>query len=417
MHKLLLIMICSLMTLVGCSQKVVEVTTSEAITTEAVTTEATTTEADLMEELLSLENGYFNREVIFENLQSTYAITANTMGALWMMDFKSSVTEILISDNTLYFGNKDGHMFAMEKASQSIIWETKIDAPLLAKPIMLGDHLLFTGREKLFLVDKATGNVLWSFEPLTAYPEDRDEWDFDASSPVIYEDQLLWAPSNGKVYAIDPLRAEVKWFVDTKTPYQTRCTPVIYEDQLYIQYALGNFFAVDLIKGEILDKTKVGAASFNELFVYEGTIFASESRGAGIYAIDAKTLEVKWKYQDPMMSWITGNPVVYEKALYVPTSDAKHVICMDIETGKKINVYKTRNNMFGTPIMDNGILYIGEINATGNAVGSVTAFDLVTYEKVWELELGPIANSMTLSDEILYVPSFDGKIFAIALNF
>lgn len=332
------------------------------------------------------------------------------------MDFNSSVTEILISDNKLYFGNKDGHMFAMEKESQSIIWETKIDAPLLTKPILLGDHILFTGREKLFLVEKETGNVVWSFEPPTAYPEDRDEWDFDASSPVIYEDQLLWAPSNGKIYSIDPLTANVKWFVDTKTPFQTRCTPVIYDNQLFIQYALGNFFAVDLTKGEILNKTKVGAASFNELYVYEGIIFASESRGPGIFAIDANTLEVKWKYQDPMMSWITGNPVVYENALYVPTSDAKHVITLDIETGKRINVYETDHNMFGTPIIDKGILYIGEIKATGNAVGSVTAFDLETYEKIWALELGPIANSMTLSDGILYVPSFDGKIFAIPLK-
>jgi quinohemoprotein ethanol dehydrogenase len=130
--------------------------------------------------------------------------------------------------------------------------------------------------------------------------------------------------------------------------------------------------------------------------VVDGVMYFS-STWSRVYAVDAVTGEVRWKY-DPHVpgEWarrlccdvVNRGVAVYQGRVYVGTLDGR-LVALDAGTGEQVWEVDTlidRDHFYsitGAPRVANGKVYIGNGGAEFGVRGYVTAYDADTGDEVW----------------------------------
>ena len=98
--------------------------------------------------------------------------------------------------------------------------------------------------------------------------------------------------------------------------------------------------------------------------------FASGDR---IYAVDAATGALKWRYpaEQQLNATIKGSPLVSDGKLYVGASDG-NLYAINAETGRYLWAYATRGAIRGSPVMADGVIYVGSDDDSLHAIDSAT---------------------------------------------
>jgi outer membrane protein assembly factor BamB len=125
-----------------------------------------------------------------------YAVGANDGKERWRYDHHVSwvITSPAIADGVVYDASSDGAFVqALNAADGTERWRTKTGAPLWSSPAV-GGSVLYIGDHAGFLraIDRATGKELWFF---------RSAGDV-LSSPVVSNDLVIFASSDGSIYAL-----------------------------------------------------------------------------------------------------------------------------------------------------------------------------------------------------------------------
>ncbi len=108
---------------------------------------------------------------------------------------------------TIYLTSLDHHVYAIDPASLSVRWKTKLDGAINAPVTLAEDGRLYIGTlsKSLYALDAARGTVLWQ-RPL-------EGWLY--SSPILDGDTLyigaVIGAEEGKVYAIDAGNGAQRW--------------------------------------------------------------------------------------------------------------------------------------------------------------------------------------------------------------
>jgi outer membrane protein assembly factor BamB len=113
--------------------------------------------------------------------------------------------------------------------------------------------------------------------------------------------------------------------------------------------------------------------------VADGTVYFG-CRDSHLYALDAKTGEKKWAY-DNKGTWIIASPAVRDKKVYVTSSDPGLLYAFDAATGKQIfSMDDKRWIMFSSPAIAGNVLYVGAFD------GTLRAIDLASGKIAWKFE-------------------------------
>lgn len=125
----------------------------------------------------------------------------------------------------------------------------------------------------------------------------------------------------------------------------------------------------------------------------DGVLYVSGS-GNRVWAVDAKTGIVLWRYQHRMVSWpplCCGTPnrgvAVYRDKVFLATLDAR-LIALDKRTGKKVWEREIGDPGLGysetmAPLVAGGRVIIGVSGAEFGIRGFVDAYDAETGERLW----------------------------------
>lgn len=125
-----------------------------------------------------------------------YAVGASDGKERWRYDHHISwiITSPAVADGVVYDASSDGAFVqAVNAADGTELWRTKTGAPLWSSPAICGG-VLYIGDHAGFLraLDRATGKELWFF---------RSAGDV-LSSPVVSNDLVIFASSDGSIYAL-----------------------------------------------------------------------------------------------------------------------------------------------------------------------------------------------------------------------
>ncbi len=331
------------------------------------------------------------------------------------------VASPIINGDVIYFGSKDGNLYAVNKDTGEEVWKYSIGTPILCQPAILDEAIFFSSKEVYIAVNAMTGAELWKYDlqPDIRATFRKDQWDYHDSTPVIDHGIVYFGSGTGAILGFDVASGELKWEFNASGSISMRSTPMIEEGVMYYGDWAGNYRAVEIATKNILWENSYQQAFQSAAAMKDGIIFMG-GRDTRIHAIDSKTGESKWDYKDPDGSWITGDPIVDGDIVYFSTSDSEKVYAMSIEDGTVMREYPIYKNSFSKVLIDNGLLYVTSGDAYRSpGSGKLQVYRLNDHENMaWEVSLdnGGVFTSPLLVNNIVYFGSEDGYLYAVRSN-
>ena len=139
--------------------------------------------------------------------------------------------------------------------------------------------------------------------------------------------------------------------------------------------------------------------------VVDGLVYFG-ARDGFLHAIDAQTGQEVWK-ADHQGSWVVTSPAIAQGMVFAGSSDGEFVQALDARTGVEKWRFKTGGNVFSSPAVAGEALYFGAFN--------VRLYGLdIQYGKLQAVNVteSAINSSPVLVDGILYVGSDDNCLYA-----
>ena len=163
-------------------------------------------------------------------------------------------------------------------------------------------------------------------------------------------------------------------------------------------------YALDADTGAVKWKYKTGSEGSSSPAVAEGVVFVGSSDDY-VYALDADTGAVKWKYETSFD--VDSSPAVAEGVVFVG-SLANYLYALDADIGAVKWKYKTGFNVDSSPAVADGMVFVGSWD------DYMYALDADTGAVKWKYKTGAyVRSSPAVSEGVVFVGSDDNYVYAL----
>jgi outer membrane protein assembly factor BamB len=328
-------------------------------------------------------------------------------------------------DGSIYVGSNDGYLYCLAAGSGELRWRFKASASVSSSPAIANGVVYFQADDNHFYaVDARQGRVKWELKtganvpfdgrcvPCGADLGDAGAFDFWASSPALAGGSVYFGSGDSYLYSLDAVTGRLQW--KYKTGGRVRSSPAIYKGLVYAGSLDGTMYALDAARGTLRWRFKTEG---NEYFKI-GEIQSSPAIAAGLvvfgsrdynlYALDAETGALKWKNL-VKESWILSSPAIANDGVFVGSSDGKSIRKVDLLTGKELWTTAVPGNVFSSPAVAGGYVYVGDIQ------GDMLGLDEQTGKiRMGRLTDARINSSPLIADGVVYYGAENGYVYAIA---
>jgi outer membrane protein assembly factor BamB len=332
----------------------------------------------------------------------------------------------------LYVANDKGELIALDLATRSPRWTFRTAGAIRAKPAVSADAVYVAGDDGfVHAIDPASGAEHWRFDLVAAGlsrrapSPDTPFFDYLQSSPLVHDGRVYVGSINGMMFALDAASGREVW--RTGTLDSVRGSPVVAGDSLYFGSWDDHVYAVELATGKLKWRSDTGGIVQSTPVVAEGRVIVG-SRSAALVALDAQSGKEMWRYAMPGGSWVESSPIQADDTLYVGSSDALSASAIRAADGTRIWETPLGGWAWATPRLSGNSLYVGTISASPYYGQGVTlrrglhALDVRTGAEKWRFVPGGIeayisggfAVAPEVVDGIVYAPSVDGTVYALA---
>lgn len=324
-------------------------------------------------------------------------------------------------DSTVYIGNKDGSIYAVNATTGEQQW--KVDIPLGPNTVYAptaADGTLFIGHNSAgsdpsyYAIDTESGSVEWEFDP--------DE--VPRMTPPTINDGVVYigtdySGENGydsKLYALDAATGNVEW--EYTEPMRVRVAPTVVDNTVYIGARQSEVefgvTALDASTGEVEWQFTDALGSIRAApVVYRDKIFIIRN---GVFALDRATGELAWKTEfDGRGFDNTLPPVAVDGRLYIAVDASLYAL--NIETGNEEWSQQVDDSIkSGAAVRDETVVIVSyDIqNRTGtlHGINAQTGAEIWTYSGLTEYDLEP--RLPTIYDDTVYVT--DTRLHAVDIE-
>jgi len=232
----------------------------------------------------------------------------------------------------------------------------------------------------IIAVNKKTGKLAW--EDNSVHEKIlHGQWSSPTVGMLGGVVQVVHGQGDGWIRGYEALTGKKLWEFDTnpkesvwpKTRNEIISTPVIYQDRVYISNGqdpehgegVGHMYSIDASKrGDI---TKTGLVwhydkirrSISTPAIKDGILYQSDFSGF-LHAIDAKTGQALWVHD--LFAAVWGSPILIDGKLYIGDEDGDVVIMQEGKTKKVIAELNMGSSVYSTPVPANGALFISNRN-------------------------------------------------------
>jgi outer membrane protein assembly factor BamB len=373
-----------------------------------------------------------------------------------------------VAKGVAYVGSTDGNLYAVDLESGAQKWKFETKVRVTSSPA-LADGVVYFGSYdgKFYALDADNGQLKWKFQTggekrfagkhlHGSQPDGEtmpDPFDFYLSSPAVSGGTVYFGSGDGNVYALDAASGKLRWKFHTGDV--VHASPAIAGGTLFIGSWDSFFYALDARTGKEKWRFKTGEDHqiFNQVgiqssaAVMDGVVYFG-CRDSNFYALDARSGEKKWAFNNKG-SWVISSPAVKDGKVYFATSDSGLFYELDARSGSEVFSLKSNGwPMFSSPSIAGDMLYIGSHE------GKLLAIDLKTRQFAWKfqtdgsrengpaltkadgtpnydvaftedfydalivgaskmLTVGAILSSPVVVDNVIYVGSADGNLYAL----
>ncbi|HVT58457.1 MAG TPA: PQQ-binding-like beta-propeller repeat protein [Thermoanaerobaculia bacterium] len=302
-------------------------------------------------------DGPFTAETETSEIDADFVWKLDMIGELGVYPHNQAASSPLVIDDLVYVVTGNG------------VDEGHINIPAPRAPSFLA-------------VDKHTGKVVWQ----SSLPGEKilhGQWSSPSYGVLDGKPQVLFAGGDGWLYALEPKTGKVIWRFDcnpkdsvyTIGPGSTRngilAMPVIAGDMVYVAVGedpehgegIGHLWALrPRGEGDLTGKAVVwqrGGEDFHRslstVAVRDGLLFTADFSGY-VYCLDAQTGKPYWVYNSYGAIW--GSPLLADGKVYIGNEDGDVAVlraARQLEVLSKINLGSA---VFSTPVARDGVLYV-----------------------------------------------------------
>ena len=264
-----------------------------------------------------------------------------------------------------------------------------------SSPVLLGDLIYVStsnGQDEshvnipspkapaIIAVNKTTGKLAWEDNSVNEKIL-HGQWSTPAVGKVAGVDMVVSAQGDGWVRGYEAVSGKKLWEFDTnpkdsvwpRTRNEVIATPVVYRDRVYIANGqdpehgegVGHFYAIDATwRGDItttglvfhFDKIR---RSVSTAAIHEGLVYISDFSGF-LHCLDADTGQEYWQYDTFAAIW--GSPIVIDGKVYLGDEDGDIAILQTGKTMKLLAELNMGSSVYATPVPANGALILNNRN-------------------------------------------------------
>ena len=321
------------------------------------------------------------------------------------------------------------HAVGVPKYS-GVKWTFKTHGRIFSSPAVAGG-VIYVGStdHNLYAVNLAEGSQKWKFKTGSGVN----------SSPAVAGGLVYFGSYDGNFYAVDAASGQQKWKFQTAGERRYAAThihgsqpaaetmpdpfdfylssPVVWQGAVYFGSGDGNIYALDAATGTLKWKFQTGDVVHASPAIAGGTLFVG-SWDSYFYALDAATGKEKWRFktgEDPDIHnqiGIQSSAVVADGIVYFGCRDS-NLYALGAASGQKRFVVNNKGSwVIGSPTVYNGRLYF-----TTSDSGMFHAVDAKTGAEIFSLKfIWPMFSSPAIAGGTLYIGSHEGKLLAIDLT-
>lgn len=310
-------------------------------------------------------------------------------------------------------------------------WQFRTKAGIYSSPIVNGDTVFIGSNDhNFYALDLATGNVKWKFETGSHIP----------GSAAVSNGSVFFESYDSNFYCLDAATGKLKWKFKTDgerrfaakhlhgaepanetmpDPFDLYLSsPVIANGIVYFGSGDTGVYALDATSGNLKWKFKAADVIHASPALANGTLYIG-SWDSYFYALDAATGAEKWRFktgEDPDIhnqQGIQSSAAVSDGIVYFGCRDS-NFYALDAATGKKLWAFPNKGSwVIASPAVADGKVYF----ATSDT-GLFHAVDAKTGASIFSIDFKhwPMFSSPAVAANFAYIGSNDGRLLAIDLK-
>ncbi len=350
--------------------------------------------------------------------------------ARWTLQTDGAIWSNPVGDgHHLWVGSDDHQLYKLEQASGKTVWTFTSGGRIRSEAVLDDKNVYFTADDGyLYALDKTTGEQRYRVQlgqtqqarQLPAY-EENNRFDWPGSSPLLAGGVIYTGSASGELYALDAANGRERWRFASEGVIRSR--PALIGNTLVVGSWDGRLYGLDVTTGEQQWQFATGApvlsniATWNQLAIVGG-------RSAVLYAFNASSGELAWEFKHESGSWVESSVTVVDDKLYVGSSDALQLLCLEAATGELHWSFSTGGWSWGTPAVTAETVFIGSFSvhphwqadmkrglyAVARQSGELRAFYPAAETEGYIT--GGVATRPLVTDKLLIVAALDGSITA-----
>lgn len=360
------------------------------------------------------QNTWNNPPVVYapERLDPNHVAKLRLGGIIWG-------TPIIDGQGNVYVGSTNKRFFCIDGREWTMKWSYKIDNKadaLIDSAAALHPSGLVVvpgGDGCLHALDAANGTVAWKKCNTDDVSEAMHEKgvivnSFEGNVQIDQEGNVYAGCDNEYMYCLSP-EGQLKWKFRTRMMIWT-CAVVVGN---YCFFGSLDFYlyCVNRHTGNLVFKHNTGSEIKSSPLFHAGKLYVGNTNG-NVYCFDGD--RVVWKSD---VTSIYASPIVHEDGIVFATFDGD-IVKFDLATGRKIWTQETHSNICCSPVIVNGVVYVGNNKGMLFAIDAAKGGFLGAKKVSGEMHKNSINASISCTrDGYIILGSYDGNIYRVPWNF
>jgi outer membrane protein assembly factor BamB len=248
----------------------------------------------------------------------------------------------LIDAGTVYTGNHDGKLYALELGTGRVRWTYDAKEQLGTSPKLVNGLVVVASlQDTVFAVDAATGAWKWHHRR-----DLREGFTVQGAASVRTDGTTVYAAfSDGTVTAIEAATGQVKWeqHLAPSGAYQDIDSMALEDGRLFAAAYSGAVVAVELATGKTLWSQPYAGAS--RLVMAHGAVVAVTN--AEVVSLSPRDGRPNWKV--PFKGAPSGTLMVVGRWLLVPSGIENGLQFLEVASGRLMRVLDPGSGVSATP--------------------------------------------------------------------
>lgn len=260
----------------------------------------------------------------------------------------------LITDQLVVIGTdgKIGHVYAFDRTTGAVRWKYRVDQRGVASDVLRFGNNVYavTLGDELLCLDLVTGKAKWTFHSGSSSQD--FYW---TSTPALTVEKIYFGGLDGNLYALDPQSGKQIWKRDLGARVTT--SVAIQGNDLYIGTAKRHIYRINAKSGEVLSDFETEAEPRGQLIIADNSLLVF--LGDEILAdLDLSLKRVKWS-AEASKEWTSARPYLWHGA--VIAGNRRELVAIKSTDGSRMWSHQFPETVRGIGTSDQ-LLYVGSLN-------------------------------------------------------